>query len=588
MPADILLLLVPGWPLLLAGLELFRGTRPLSVRLAVSGPLPALAAALLPVANVTADYPWLVLGARLVLDETGRQLLATSAVLWLATMFFYAAPRLDAPRRQRLRLAMLLTMAGSLGVHVAGDMATFYTLFSLMSFAAYALVTHFGRASARRAARVYLTLVVLSEILLFAGLVLEARLVGSHHFVRLEAFVDSPLRWWVGLLLLVGLGIKSGLIPLHVWMPLAYTAAPGPAAVALAGAMVNAGLLGWLRMYPLGMAALPEVGTACALLGAAGAFYGIVIGLFQHQPRAVLAYSSVSQLGLLTMAVGVGLRMPDLWPTLLSAVLLYAAHHALAKGSLFFGVAVWKGRRSAWIFAGLALLALAIAGAPLTGGAAAKHALKEALPYAGAWSWTAAALSYSAIGTTALMGRFLWTLWYGTVRRRPPVGGAIEGIWAALVAGTLAWTWIAPFDGYTDAAAAAIHRDALAALAMPVLIGAGIAAAAWLAWAFVGLRWPRHVPPGDVLYPALAALRSATAAWHRMVRLAQHLRRGARSEIAQMAQRVYETKIFARGEAVLRRDLVVALLLVAMILLLVGMSIAGLGLSRPLLPWEQP
>ena len=72
--------------------------------------------------------------------------------------------------------------------------------------------------------------------------------------------------------------------------------------------------------------------------GIAAAFCGALVGVAQSYPKTVLAYSSISQMGLITVPVGAALLAPALWPAALAAVLLYALHHALAKGALFLGV----------------------------------------------------------------------------------------------------------------------------------------------------------------------------------------------------------------------------------------------------------
>ena len=81
-------------------------------------------------------------------------------------------------------------------------------------------------------------------------------------------------------------------------MPLAYTAAPIPAAAVLSGAAVKAGVIGLIRFLPFG-AALPGWGEALAWAGFVSAFYGVAIGLTQQDPKTVLAYSSISQMGVI-------------------------------------------------------------------------------------------------------------------------------------------------------------------------------------------------------------------------------------------------------------------------------------------------
>jgi len=91
---------------------------------------------------------------------------------------------------------------------------------------------------------------------------------------------------------------------LHFWLPLAHPVAPTPASAVLSGAMIKAGLLGWLLTLPLSETALPQWGTLMIMVGALASIGAALIGVCQHQAKAVLAYSSISQMGLITIMVG--------------------------------------------------------------------------------------------------------------------------------------------------------------------------------------------------------------------------------------------------------------------------------------------
>ena len=88
-----------------------------------------------------------------------------------------------------------------------------------------------------------------------------------------------------------------GLVPLHVWLPLAHPAAPMPASAVLSGAIIKAGVIGLIRFLPFD-GALPDWGAVLTAVGLLTAFYGVAVGITQANPKTVLAYSSVSQMGL--------------------------------------------------------------------------------------------------------------------------------------------------------------------------------------------------------------------------------------------------------------------------------------------------
>ena len=129
-------------------------------------------------------------------------------------------------------------------------------------------------------------MVILGEILLFTALALIFRSTGS---LSLNAITSMPSNHLVILLVLVGFGIKAGALPLHVWLPLAHPAAPTPASAVLSGAMIKAGLLGWLRFLPLGQPGTAVWGSPCIFAGMLAAFFGVIVGLNQKNPKTSIS-----------------------------------------------------------------------------------------------------------------------------------------------------------------------------------------------------------------------------------------------------------------------------------------------------------
>ena len=129
----------------------------------------------------------------------------------------------------------------------------------------------------------------------------------------------------------------------------------------------------------MGQVALPEWSLLFIAAGLGAALFGVLVGVFQEQAKTILAYSSISQMGLMTFCVGLGMAAPVLWPLCLSAILIYALHHALAKGALFLGLGIAAASSNPihrkWVIAGLLLPAAALAGLPFTSGAVAKLGL---------------------------------------------------------------------------------------------------------------------------------------------------------------------------------------------------------------------
>jgi hydrogenase-4 component B len=471
---------------------------------AAAGPwtaLPALAVSVAVQPGAEVKLRWLLLESVFGVDSSGRVFLFFTALLWMLSGIFAQGYLSTDKRRHEFFFFYLLAMSGNLGVILAGDLITFYLFFALMSFSSYGLVIFNRSAEALHAGTVYIALVILGELLLFSGLVVLASQAGGLELREASRYSGNSL---VLAVLLLGFGIKAGVLPLHVWLPLAHPVAPTPASAVLSGAMIKAGLIGWFRFLPLGHTAAPDWGAAGMLAGLAAAFYGVLVGVTQENPKTVLAYSSISQMGLMTVGIGAGLAAPEVWPAAAGAVALYALHHGLAKGTLFLGVGVPHSARyaGARIFrrAGLVMAAASLAGAPWTSGALAKIALKSSLDGLPA-PWPAALgflLTLAAVGTTLLMVRFLFLAWPGDSSAETKLAMWIP--WGLLVAATAsaAWMWVeAP-----EWVAGTLDLAATAAALWPAAAGGVLA---WVAWRVAGGELPAslRVPAGDLLGVAL-------------------------------------------------------------------------------------
>jgi multicomponent Na+:H+ antiporter subunit D len=171
---------------------------------------------------------------------------------------------------------------------------------------------------------------------------------------------------------------------MHWWLPKAHPVAPVPASAILSGFMVKAGVIGWLRFVPQSVEPLEIIGYLLVGLGVAGTFLGATKGMFQHNPKVVLAYSTVSQMGILTMAFGATFILTDNRDAIISAMILYCIHHGLAKSALFFSVGIapllaLKSQTRYFAYFVIIMPALALVGMPFLSGGYAKLLLKEQL-----------------------------------------------------------------------------------------------------------------------------------------------------------------------------------------------------------------
>lgn len=467
------------WPFLLAALTALPAFRGRAVRLLPFAPLPALWLAVAGVEGVT-TAPGLLLGVTLGLDAARRLLMGMTAALWLIAGLA-AQPMAGKPHTAVFSGFWCLTLAGNIGVFLAFDVVTFYVAFAAVSLAAWFLVVHDRTEVALRAGRVYIVTALAGEVSLLVGLLIGAAAAGGVDIEGVRVALGASDAGPVAVALLVaGFGIKVGLVPLHVWLPLAHPAAPVPASAVLSGAIVKAGLFGMILFLPDG-----AFGSVLMALGLAGAFGAALWGLTQSNPKAVLAYSTVSQMGLMVMLVGAGGAPREMVPFL-------ALHHGFAKGALFLLVgamlAASDRRHRILCLAFAAAVSASVAGFPFTGGALAKAAVKPGLTDA-----ATLALSLSSVATSIILVWFLFRLWL------LPNAGKTATHWPLrlslpVVAGGLAfagpWLFWQSWTGH----------DFVYALAMKPVIDALWPVAVALPPALALLRWslPQR-PPGDLL-----------------------------------------------------------------------------------------
>lgn len=505
--SDLMLLAAVAVPLLLALAAVKPWVRRRADVLLLLAPLPGLLAALaVPVGQSVLVVPP-PFRLTFALDGPGALLLGGAALLWLAAGLYAVFYLKDDPARGTFSVWWLLTLAGSFAVFLVADVASFYLAYALVSFSAYGLATHDDTPEARRAGQVYLALTVLGEALLIAAFVMLASSVTDANPLIRDAVAGLAASPWKGAilaLLLVGFTMKMGLFPLHVWMPLAHAVAPVPGSAVLSGIVVKAGVIGLIRFLPWGEA-WSDWGTGLLVAGLFTAFYGVAIGLTQRHPKRALAYSTVSQMGVVAAVLGMGLKTGDGAVPALAA--FYAVNHMLLKGAMFLtvGVAVASTRARLLPVLGVAaLLGLSLAGLPFTGGALAKYAVKGPMGD-GLASFL---LALSAGGTTLLMARYVLLLLNVARQDGAPEGGAQEGDaeaaprglvgpWAALsaVAVLLPFVLFTPVTG--DSLAALFSLDAIIKGLWPVALGFGVAA-------LIYQKPPRftEVPAGDILAAA--------------------------------------------------------------------------------------
>ena len=227
-------------------------------------------------------------------------------------------------------------------VVVARQAVLFMVAWEIMSLSAFFLVTfEHEKKDVRMAGWVYLVASHVGAAFLLAMFLLLGRASGSLDF---DTFAVPPATAGVVILVLalVGFGTKAGMVPLHIWLPEAHPAAPSHVSALMSGVMIKLGLYGLLRVMMFLGPPAAWWGPLLVALGFAGAVLGISFALFQRDLKRALAYSSIENMGLILLALGLGLwgltsHHPVVAALGLSGAFLHVWNHSLMKSLMFLG-----------------------------------------------------------------------------------------------------------------------------------------------------------------------------------------------------------------------------------------------------------
>ncbi len=230
-------------------------------------------------------------------------------------------------------------------VLMADDAFMYLLSWEFMSLSSWALVmAHHREPGNMRAGFVYLVMASVGTLCLLLAFGVLAGAQGSYSFEQIRAtHVDAPTAALVLLLTLVGAGSKAGLVPLHVWLPLAHPAAPSHVSALMSGVMTKVAIYGFVRIvFDLLSAPAWWWGALVMLLGGISAVLGLLYALMERDLKRLLAYSTVENVGIVFIGLGLALAFQangfaPAAALALTAALFHAFNHSVFKNLLFCG-----------------------------------------------------------------------------------------------------------------------------------------------------------------------------------------------------------------------------------------------------------
>lgn len=343
-------------------------------------------------------------------DSFGMLFGLFTAFVWMLSTLYAGDYMHHEQHRSRYHTYNLALLGANMGVVFAGDLLTLYVFFEALGLLAYWIVVHTESDDAKAASTKYLWMTVIGGFMLLAGifLVLGTGSGGLMEPMRVREGLEA-MRWGAAVLMVLGFGVKAGMLPVHVWLPDAHPVAPSPGSALLSGVMIKAGAYGIFRVVgtlfrPPVVEHLTEeawhftsqLGLLVLGIGIATALIGVIMALLQENAKRMLAYHSVSQMGFILTGIGAAGYLGPHAAMGVAGGLYHVLNHALFKACLFLGVGavffrtgelnmyklggLWRRMPLTFLFTLVA--ALGITGVPLFNGFVSKclihHALVEA------------------------------------------------------------------------------------------------------------------------------------------------------------------------------------------------------------------
>jgi formate hydrogenlyase subunit 3/multisubunit Na+/H+ antiporter MnhD subunit len=230
-------------------------------------------------------------------------------------------------------------------VVLADDAFSYLLCWEFMSLASWALVmAHHREPGTAKAGYVYLVMASFGTLALLLAFGLLAGPAGDYGFAAIRTAQHTPyVAALVLILMLLGAGSKAGLVPLHVWLPLAHPAAPSHVSALMSGVMTKVAIYGFVRVV-FDLLGAPQWWWSVPMLtlGAASAVIGVLSAVLQGDLKRLLAYSTIENIGIVFVGLGLALAfkandMPAAAALAMTAALFHVLNHSIFKSLLFFG-----------------------------------------------------------------------------------------------------------------------------------------------------------------------------------------------------------------------------------------------------------
>lgn len=351
-------------------------------------------------------------------DALSAAMIGVSAVVVLACTVFAAASTDDVdPRFSPL---VLILSAGTYGAYLTADLFTLFVLIELMLAPSYALLTLGGRRHRLAAGRLYVTINLLASTLFLIGVGLVYGTAGSVNFAVLAgAAAASPAVAAAASVVLLGLVVKSAIVPAHGWLPATYPYAPPVVTALMSALLTKLGVYAIMRIYAVVFDGAVEFRWLIMVLALTTMLVGVLGAVGEAAVRPVLTFHMVSQIGYMVLALAIFTEVG------LAAGVFFMVQYIPVKACLLLAVAAIEvtfgagrlnrfgglARHEPWLAVAFAGGALALVGVPPLSGFVGKLALLRAAAEDGHYVAVAVALVVTLITLVSMVKVWNGVFW---------------------------------------------------------------------------------------------------------------------------------------------------------------------------------
>jgi NADH-quinone oxidoreductase subunit M len=288
--------------------------------------------------NFSVSLPWIpALGVRITLAVDGLSFLLLSLNALLALSAILISWNSVTEKAGPFYLCLNAIVGGTVGVFLAQDLFLFYFFWEMMLIPMYFLIGIWGHENRIYAAIKFFLFTFISGVFLLASLIaiywIHGQQTGVYTF-DYQALLDTSLtatqQAWIFGGFMIGFAVKLPAFGVHTWLPDAHTEAPTAGSILLAGILLKTGAYGLIRFaWPFCPAAAQEYGFVIAVIGSIGIFYGAILAMSQSDLKRLVAYSSVSHMGFVLVALAAGNTLGG------QGAVMQMICHGLSTGALF-------------------------------------------------------------------------------------------------------------------------------------------------------------------------------------------------------------------------------------------------------------